>query len=69
MKRFLNKKCNFINEKIPQDMRDKILLVADGNQIMWIVGYRQNQAYQITEKTTKIMEISFEEQFGKEIRD
>lgn len=59
----------FINEKIPQDMRDKILLVADGNQIMWIVGYRQNQAYQITEKTTKIMEISFEEQFGKEIRD
>ena len=59
----------FINEKIPQDLRDKIWLAADGNQIMWIVGYRQNQAYQITEETTKIMEISFEEQFGKETRD
>ena len=52
----------FINNKIPQDLRDKIWLVADGNQIMWIVGYRQNQAYQITDQTTKIMEISFKEE-------
>lgn len=50
----------FINEKIPQNIRDKIWLVADGQEIMWIVGYRQNQAYQITDKTTKIMEICFE---------
>lgn len=56
----------FINEKIPQEMRDNIWLVADGSQIMWIVGYRQSQAYQISENTTKIMEISFEEHFGKE---
>lgn len=56
----------FINEKIPQEIRDDIWLVADGNQIMWIVGYRQNQSYQISENTTKIMEISFEEYFGKE---
>ena len=49
----------FVNEKVPQDKRNRIWLVADGKEIMWITGYRQNQAYQITEHTQRIMEISF----------
>lgn len=50
----------FINEKIPQRDRDRIWLVADGNHVMWIVGYRQNQTYQITDKTSRILEIEFD---------
>ena len=37
--------------------RDEIPLIADGNEIVWIVGYRQNKAYQITERTVKIVQI------------
>ena len=40
----------FINAKIPREDRDKIWLAADGSHILWIIGYRQNQAYQITDK-------------------
>lgn len=47
----------FINQKIPSEERDTVPLIADGDEIVWIVGYRQNQAYQITEKTKHIVEI------------
>lgn len=28
------------DEKIPARMRDRILLMADGNHVLWIPGYR-----------------------------
>ena len=49
----------FINEKIPRETRDRIWLAVDADHVMWVVGYRQNQAYQITDKTRRILEIEF----------
>ena len=49
----------FTDQKVSQEDRDKIWIAADGDEVLWIVGYRQSQKYQITEKTTKILEIQY----------
>lgn len=50
-------KAYFINEKIPQSERDKILLVADGSHILWIIGYRVDCIYQAGRNTRHVLEI------------
>lgn len=50
----------FVNEKIPADQRGEIPLIADGNQIVWIVGYRMNMAYQVSANTKRILEIKIQ---------
>ena len=50
-------KSFFINQKIEREKRDKILLVADGSHIVWVVGYRISFDYKINEGTKKIVKI------------
>lgn len=52
----------FINEKIPAEKRDDILLIADGEQILWIIGYRMSSGYQITEETQRILQVEITEE-------
>ena len=54
-------KSFFINEKIPQKQRDKLLIVADGNHVLWIEGYRVNPVFQVTEHTKRVLEINIDE--------
>lgn len=49
----------FIDEKISKDLRDKIPLIVDEENILWIVGYRSNNLYRITEDTKRVLKISF----------
>lgn len=47
-----------IDEKIPREERERIPVLANGNDIVWVVGYRISEAYKITESTRQILKIS-----------
>lgn len=47
----------FTDDKISKNVRDTIPLIADGNEVVWIVGNRLNTDYYITERTEEILEI------------
>uniref|UniRef100_UPI000ADBF545 tRNA lysidine(34) synthetase TilS n=1 Tax=Mediterraneibacter glycyrrhizinilyticus TaxID=342942 RepID=UPI000ADBF545 len=50
----------FVNEKIPYKQREEIPLIAEGNQILWILGYRMGSAYRISSETKRILQIDVE---------
>lgn len=47
----------FIDLKIPRDERDHILLLANGNEIVWIIGYRLNWNYRVTDELQNIYKL------------
>lgn len=49
----------FIDEKIPKEERDSILLIADGKEIIWIPGKRLSEKYKITENTKEAFRMKF----------
>lgn len=46
-----------IDEKIPAGERDRLCLLADGSQILWVVGHRISEAYKVTEKTSRVLKV------------
>ena len=50
-------KSYLIDEKIPREERDRLLLLADGTHILWIVGRRISEYYKVTEHTRMVLEV------------
>ncbi len=50
-------KSYFIDEKVPREERDSIELIADGKEIVWVVGKRLSEKYKITENTKEAVRI------------
>ncbi len=48
----------FIDARVPREERDSVPLFADGDHIIWIVGYRISEYYKITDDTKTVMEVS-----------
>ena len=50
-------KSFMIDEKIPRESRDAVLLLAEGSHVLWIVGYRISEYYKVTEQTKNILQV------------
>lgn len=55
-------KSYFVNEKVPGEVRDQVPVIAEGEKILWIVGYRMSSAYQVGDKTSTILQIKVMEE-------
>jgi len=60
----------FIDEKIPQEERNSIPIVVDGdNNILWIAGIKRSKHALVSEKTKKFLNIVFHDSGEKEDKD
>jgi len=53
----------FIEEKIPREEREEILLLADGEHVLWVIGKRISEYYKVTMQTKNILQVTV---LGKE---
>ena len=56
----------FVNEKIPKKQRDTLQILADGDHILWVPGYRISEYYKVTEDTTRVLEIKITQETKEE---
>ncbi len=50
----------FIDSKVPARQRDQVPIIADGNRILWVVGYRVDERALPKEDSTKLVQIIVE---------
>ncbi len=58
-----------IESKIPEYMRDRIPVIADGSEVIWVAGYRDSYAYRIDDSTTRILKIQITDSNTKGEKD
>ena len=50
----------FTDQKVPQSERDSIAVVADGSEIVWVLGMRIGYRYRVTDKTERAVTLKAE---------
>ncbi len=56
----------FIDNKIPAGERDKKLLLADGNHILWVFGHRMSDGCKLSDDTRRKVELRWEKNITEE---
>ena len=46
-----------VNEKVPRDERDQVILLACGSHILWVVGKRISEYYKVTKETKNVLKV------------
>lgn len=49
-----------INEKIPREQREELVLLTEGSEVIWVIGHRISEGYKITAETKRILEVCVE---------
>jgi len=55
----------FVDEKIPREIRSSIPLLAIGNEIVWVVGYRMSDKFKVDKNTKKVLVIEYTKEENK----
>ena len=50
---------DMIDLKVPASVRERVLLIADGDDVLWIPGLRYNFAYRVRENTKRILTVEW----------
>ncbi|RDC66064.1 tRNA lysidine(34) synthetase TilS [Adhaeribacter pallidiroseus] len=46
-----------IDEKVPVNLKDRVRVLTSNNSIAWIIGYRLDNRFKITDKTEQVLEM------------
>ncbi|MCM1025082.1 MAG: tRNA lysidine(34) synthetase TilS [Roseburia sp.] len=46
-----------VTEKIPRELRDRIPVLAEGNHVIWLVGYRISEYYKVDGNTKRVLQV------------
>ncbi len=50
-------KTYMVDEKIPKNERDSLLLLAEGNHVIWLIGYRISEYYKVDRNTKRVLQV------------
>ena len=48
-----------VNEKIDRAERDELLLICEGNHMIWMPGYRISAYYKVNQETKRVLELAY----------
>ncbi|MCM1551066.1 MAG: tRNA lysidine(34) synthetase TilS [Butyrivibrio sp.] len=46
-----------VTEKIPAAKRERLLVLAEGSHVLWLVGYRISEYYKVGENTKRVLQV------------
>lgn len=46
-----------IDQKIPLNLKEQVLVLTSGETIVWVVGHRIDNRFKLTDKTTEVLEV------------
>lgn len=46
-----------IDRKVPREERDRCILLADKDHILWVIGMRISERYKVTEQTERVLKV------------